>query len=51
MLPSTASLYTEAADRKRLALDAMAKLQGRNEKRKSMPSPMAAVWASGRKGE
>ena len=47
-----ALLYTEAADRKRLALDAMAKVQGRaNETATSMPSPRAAVWASGRKGE
>jgi hypothetical protein len=46
-----ASLYTEAADRKRLALGAMAKVQGGNETATSMPSPMKAVWASGRKGE
>jgi integrase len=48
---SMASLYTEAADRRRLALDAMAKVQGRNETATSMPSPMKAVWAPGRKGE
>ena len=49
---SMASLYTEAADRKRLALGSMAKLQGKaNETATSMPTPMAAVWASGRKGE
>jgi integrase len=46
-----ASLYTEAADRKRLALDAMAKVQGRNEIATSMPSPSRKVWAPGRKGE
>jgi len=48
---SMASLYTEAADRKRLARDAMAKVQGRNETATSMPSPSSKVWASGRKGE
>jgi integrase len=36
---SMASLYTEAVDRKRLALEAMAKVQGRNETATSMPSP------------
>lgn len=36
---SMAALYTEAADRKRLALDAMAKVQGKNKQRISMPSP------------
>jgi hypothetical protein len=46
-----ASLYTEAADRKRLAGDAMAKVQGKNETATSMPSPRPQVWASGRKGE
>jgi integrase len=48
---SMASLYTEAADRERLARDAMAKVQGRNETATSMPSPSSKVWASGRKGE
>jgi len=48
---SMASLYTEAADRKRLALAAMAKVQGRNETATSMPSPSSKVRASGRKGE
>jgi hypothetical protein len=47
-----ASLYTEAADRKRLALDAMAKVQGRaNETATSIPSPDSKVRALGRKGE
>src|SRR5262245_13736903 len=40
-----ASLYTEAADRKRLVLDAMAKVQGRNEAATSMPSPSSKVRA------
>jgi integrase len=57
---SMASLYTEAADRKRLALAAMVKVQGSsvargasetNEIATSMPSPRPQVWASGRKGE
>jgi integrase len=49
---SMASLYTEAADRKRLALDAMAKVQGRaNETATSIPSPDSKVRALGRKGE
>jgi len=39
-----ASLYTRAADRHRLALDAMAKLAP-NEKRKSIPSPDGKVRA------
>jgi integrase len=34
-----ASLYTEAADRKRLALEAMVKVQGANETATSIPSP------------
>jgi integrase len=47
-----ASLYTEAAERKRLAAEAMAKVQGKvNETATSMPSPRPQVWASGRKGE
>jgi integrase len=45
-----ASLYTRAADRKRLALEAMAKLAP-NEKRKSIPSPSGQVRASGRKSK
>jgi integrase len=49
---SMASLYTEAADRKRLALAAMTKVQGKaNETATSMPSPRPQVWASERKGE
>ena len=49
---SMASLYTEAADRKRLALDAMAKVQGRaNETATSIPSPSSKVRALGRKGK
>jgi len=47
-----ASLYTEAADRKRLAQDAMAKLQGKaNETATSMPSPSRSVWAKTKKAE
>jgi hypothetical protein len=47
-----ASLYTEAADGKRLAQDAMATVQDKaNETARSMPSPRPQVWASGRKGE
>src|SRR5215813_5690391 len=34
-----ASLYTEAADRKRLAIEAMGKVQGTNETATSIPSP------------
>jgi integrase len=48
---SMASLYTQAADRKRLALEAMAKVQGRNETATSMPTTTDKVWASARKGE
>jgi integrase len=46
-----ASLYTEAADRKRLAIEAMAKVQGdqQNEIATSMPSPSCKVWAPARK--
>jgi hypothetical protein len=46
-----ASLYTEAADRKRLALEAMAKVQGANETATSIPSPDRKVRALARKGE
>jgi hypothetical protein len=47
-----ASLYTEVAERKRLAAEAMAKVQCKvNETATSMPSPRPQVWASGRKGE
>jgi integrase len=38
-----ASLYTEAADRKRLAMEAMAKVQGANETATSIPSPRRKV--------
>jgi len=49
---SMASLYTEAADRKRLALGSMAKVQGKaNETATSIPSPSSKVRALGRKGE
>jgi hypothetical protein len=49
---SMASLYTEAADRKRLALDAMAKVQGKaNETATSMPSPSRQVRAPAPKTE
>jgi integrase len=48
---SMASLYTEAADRKRLARDAMTKLQGVNETATSMPSPSRKVRALERKAE
>jgi len=47
-----ASLYTEAADRKRLAIEAMPKVQGiseRNELATSIPSPEAQVRAAGQK--
>jgi hypothetical protein len=47
-----ASLYTEAADRKRLARDAMIKVQGKaNETATSIPSPSRKVRALERKGE
>jgi integrase len=49
-----ASLYTEPANRKRLALENMTKVQGlsaQNETATSMPSPSRKVWASGQKGE
>ena len=49
---SMASLYTEAADRKRLALGSMAKVQGKaNETATSIPSRSSKVRALGRKGE
>jgi integrase len=44
-----ASLYTRAADRRRLAVEAMEKLE--NEKRKSIPSPCRQVRAAERKGQ
>ena len=45
-----ASLYTEAADRKRLALEAMAKVQGKqNEIATSIPAPGRKVREPGRK--
>lgn len=48
-----ASLYTEAADRKRLALEAMAKVQGsageQNETTTFIPSPHHKVRAPERK--
>jgi integrase len=46
-----ASLYTEAADRKRLALEAMPKVQGRNETATSIPSPDHKVRELARKPE
>jgi integrase len=46
-----ASLYTEAADRKLLALDAMAKVQGANETATSIPSPDRKVRDLARKAE
>jgi integrase len=46
-----ASLYTEAADRKRLALQAMSKVQRANETATSIPSPSRKVRAADRKGE
>jgi hypothetical protein len=42
-----ASLYTRAADRKRLAIEGMHMLA--NEKRKSIPSPKGKVRASEQK--
>lgn len=44
-----ASLYTEAADRKRLAVEAMALVAGRDETATSMPSPGHEVRAPERK--
>jgi integrase len=46
-----ASLYTEAAERKRLAGEAMTKLQGANETATSIPSPSHEVRAVTRKAE
>jgi integrase len=46
-----ASLYTEAADRKRLALEAMAKVQGVNETATSIPAPDRKVRESASKSE
>jgi integrase len=50
-----ASLYTEAADRRRLALEAMAKVQGasaeQNEIATSIPSPNPKVRELNRKAE
>lgn len=46
-----ASLYTEAADRKRLALQAMSKVQGANETATSILSPCRKVRAAERKGK
>ena len=44
-----ASLYTQAADRKRLAVGAMAMIAGRNESATSIPSPSDPVRAPERK--
>ncbi len=44
-----ASLYTQTADRKRLALDAMHALS--NDQRTSMPTPEGEVWAPERKSK
>jgi integrase len=44
-----ASLYTQAADRKRLAVGAMAMIAGRNETATSIPSPGDPVRAPERK--
>ena len=44
-----ASLYTEAADRKRLAREAMAKVVRENETTTSIPSPKHKVGAAERK--
>jgi integrase len=41
-----ASLYTQAADRKRLAMEAMALIAGRNETATSIPSPDRKVRAA-----
>ena len=46
-----ASLYTEGAERKRLAADAMTKLHGANETATSIPSPSHKVRAVARKAE
>ena len=44
-----ASLYTEAAERKRLAREAMSKLVARNETATSIPAPELPVRGPGRK--
>jgi integrase len=44
-----ASLYTRSADRERLAIEAMHKLDHPNEKRKSIPAPKGKVRAPGPK--
>jgi integrase len=46
-----ASLYTQAADRKRLAQEAMAKVAPENETTTSIPSPRQEVRAAERKSE
>jgi len=46
-----ASLYTEAADRKRLMLEAMAKVQGAHETATSIHSPSRKVRAVARKSD
>ena len=47
--PAMAQLYTRAANRRKLAREAAHLLV--NDSATSMPSPGAAVWASGRKAE
>lgn len=46
-----ASLYTQAADRKRLARDAMAKISPENETTTSIPSPKQEVRAAEQKSK
>ena len=46
-----ASLYTQAADRKRLATEAMAKVAPANETKTSIPSPTQEVGAAERKSK
>jgi integrase len=46
-----ASLYTQAADRKLLAREAIEKLTGRNETATSIPSPGQEVRAAGEKSK
>ena len=46
-----ASLYTQDADRKRLATEAMAKVAPANETKTSIPSPTQEVRAAERKSE
>jgi hypothetical protein len=46
-----ASIYTQAADRKRLAHEAMAKVAPKNETTTSIPAPRQEVRAAKRKSK